>query len=759
MLEKGKQKLALWTFLPGMNMSDSLMDDGLSYTNLRVPGSSQSEIGQPDIPVFSQWLLVPNGMSVAIKTHPGVPLVFNDIDISPVQAPMLDSLNASAPPFRKDMRVYRTDSDYPGLMAETEPVKQIQGQDSTLLWIYPFQYNPVQRQLRVFVDLVVDIEFQGSVKPSLEDSHSRQSETIWHKLAINTQDVLDIQRRARRDLLHPPNEYDPANRLEGGQKRNNDLLRSRSSRLLIVTHPEFESAANALAEWKRLKGIRTTVVTTEQTGVSAHRIQNFIKVIRRREWSLEYILLLGDAEYIPCFYKTVHASDEYTPVSGGAMQGKVASDRYYGDTNDDGETDLFVGRLPVNTGAEALAAVAKTISYERTPPDPVYHASFYETAALCAYFQDRDTDGYADRRFTKTSEDVFDYLTNRVNKSVQRIYTNDSDIYPTNGPTDRFYLFENDSPGMPLPGYLRRPVFAWDGDTPGVTEAFDRGCFLVTYRGHGGRIMQCDDVSGYYPGGWDKPEFDEENARFLKNSLLTPVVFSTTCQTGWFDNETDRDGFEFFSYEGNGTIYRTVSTYSDDESLCEALVCNPDGGAVGVIGCTRNSYSGYNDRLVWALMDAIWPDFIEYHQGEHGDASPIYQIGAVLDYGRKYLRTKFKNDDVLRTELDTIHWFGDPTLEIWTDVPQVSTVEHPTQIHKQTPVDISITVEKEEHGLANAQVTLSNASIPEDYWTGLTDSTGTITFPGISLSQAGDYDIVVTAHNCLPYEGKIVSTD
>jgi hypothetical protein len=754
-LEENKQKLALWTFLPGMHVSSSLMEDGLSYTSLGVPGSSQFEIGKPKIPVFSQWLLVPNGMNVTIRTNPGIPLVFHEIDIAPAQPPMLDSVNAPTPPFKKEMTVYGADRDYPGLLAEIEPVKRIQGQDCTLVWIYPYQYNPVQRQLRVFVDLTVDVEFQGRVRPSMGNTRSRQFEMIWKRLALNAEGVLGMQCDVDSGLLNPRNNEDLNNHFTNVLSDGNGLLGG--CNLLIISPPEFARAANTLAEWKRLKGIRTKVVTTDLTGTTVHTIQDFIKATRLWTPAPQYILLLGDAEHIPCFYKMTHASDGSKPTKGGVIQGKVASDRYYADI-DDGETDLFVGRLPVNTGPEAQAVVDKTISYERTPPDPVHHASFYETAALCAYFQDDDNDGYADRRFIKTSEDIFDYLTNRINKTAQRIYETNSDN-PTNGPRQNAYLFENDIPGMPLPSSLHGSVFAWDGDYRDITEAFSRGCFLATYRGHGGRIKQCDDISGYYSGGWDQPEFDEDNAHLLKNSYLTPVVFSITCQAGWFDNETDRDGFEFFSYEGNGTIYRTVSTDKNDESLCEALVCNPDGGAVGVIGCTRNSYSVCNDRLTWGLMDAIWPDFIEYHQGDHGDAEAIYRMGPVLEYGRMYMRGKFWNDNYLKTQLDTIHWFGDPTLEIWTDVPQQISVYHPMQISKETPVDMSITVKMNQERLSNAQVTISHASIPGDYWTGLTDKTGTIVFPGIYLSQTGDYDIVVTAHNCLPYEGKIHSMD
>jgi hypothetical protein len=46
---------------------------------------------------------------------------------------------------------------------------------------------------------------------------------------------------------------------------------------------------------------------------------------------------------------------------------------------------------------------------------------------------------------------------------------------------------------------------------------------------------------------------------------------------------------------------------------------------------------------------------------------------------------------------------------------------------------------------------------PDDYWTGLTNTSGQVTFAGVTTSQWGDYNVVVTIHNHIPYEGIIAS--
>ena len=69
--------------------------------------------------------------------------------------------------------------------------------------------------------------------------------------------------------------------------------------------------------------------------------------------------------------------------------------------------DISLGRISVDTAAQAAKRVSDIISYES---DPVLDSSFYHTAALCAYFQ-HDSDGYAERRFAQTTEDLAIFLS------------------------------------------------------------------------------------------------------------------------------------------------------------------------------------------------------------------------------------------------------------------------------------------------------------------------------------------------------------
>ena len=744
-LSASSEGLVLRTSLPGVGFADTVMADGQQYASVVAPGAGKLEVGKPDVPVFGQWVLIPNGTRVSLQVHPGEARVFEDMDVAPLQPPAEDIRGAGTPLFAKDAAAYSTDADYPGILAEAEDISSVRGQDCTLVWLYPYQYNPVRRTLSVYENLSVELLFEGDTRPVPARLRHPRFEALLRRMAVNAEAVLSAQREAAGlpDMAADGEAFDTdGNGVNGGCE------------YLVICDAAFQTEADTLAAWKRLSGFSTKVVTTAVTGATTAAIESYIDASQAWSPAPCYVLLIGDADLIPCFYNVQHASDPGR--TSGLMQGQVASDRYYADTNADIYADLFVGRLSVESASEAQVAVNRIIGYERTPPDPVTYAAFYTTAGIAAYFQDTNNyDGYADRRFSKTSEDIYQYLTAGAGYSAERIYYTPGGVTPTNWSTSGSYNFENDTPGAALPAYLLKPTFPWDGDTGDITTRFNNGVFLMTHRDHGSRLLRWyPSGSVGYSGGWADPEFRASHVAALTNGALTPIVWSLNCQTGWFDNETDPATLDYLS---GGSVIGQLYSDADEECFCEHFILNANGGAVGVIGATRNSYSGINDRLAWGWMDAAWPNFIEYHSGSYGGPDPLHQMGPAFEYGKVYMLSRYGHSSYTDTAIDEFTWFGDPTMEIRTGVPETLAVAHPATIFVGLATDITVTVQKGGIDLPNARVTMSRAAAPDDYWTGLTDASGSVTLSAVTTSQQGDYDLVVTAHNCLPYEGTILS--
>ena len=618
--------------LPEIQFNERFFSDGNSYTTISKPVGAELTKGKPDVPGFASWILIPNGTNVNISTNPGNPVVYESVDLAPVQPALPELKGIPDPDFLIDETVYSQNSDYPGIFAEIEAIKQKRGQDCTVLWIYPYQYNPYQKKLFVYSDLQVFVNFSGNITPIPSNLRNENTENILKSMAINGNEVIT-----------PENETVHYER---------ETFREQGCDLLIITHPDFQNAAETLSNWKKRKGIYTQVVNTDETGNTASQIESYIDYAYYI-WdpAPSYLLFIGDAEFIPTHYVNIHPyHDAYT-----------GTDLFYADIGDipDYFADLGFGRLSVDTSSQADSLAARIIRYER---NPMSYPSYYLNASMAGVFQDGSfllmpPDGFADRRFAKTSEDVKNYLDSQ-GYSAQRIYTtynsfDGSEVFPTYWNDQEWANFENDTPGQELPAYLQKPAFPWDGDSWDVTNAMNSGRFFLLHRDHGGRH------------GWGEPNFDCNDVDNLDNGEKRPVVFSINCNTGWYDNETDD-----LSY----------NTDYDDECFVEHWLRHSAGGSAGVLGSTRVSFSGYNDRLVWGWMDAMFPDFTTWCNDPFGDDYAIYKFGDVLNYGKEYMVTKFENDEIRRTALEEFHWFGDPTMEMWTQFPSEITANYPQVI-------------------------------------------------------------------------------
>jgi hypothetical protein len=127
------------------------------------------------------------------------------------------------------------------------------------------------------------------------------------------------------------------------------------ARYLIITHDNFYSAIQPLAEWKNLKGMKSKVVRLSEIGSTNTEIRNYI-LNAYNTWNPrpEFILLVGSVEYLPSFFRNIpywsyDTDNEYANMTGDYL------------------AELCYGRFPAKTPAQCNLMVAKTLSYERTP--------------------------------------------------------------------------------------------------------------------------------------------------------------------------------------------------------------------------------------------------------------------------------------------------------------------------------------------------------------------------------------------------------
>ncbi len=652
---------------------------GTEYRHFKVPGMARgAEPGQPAVNAFNFLLHAGKGrIDWTVIERKSV--LLKDFRLVPEIEPQPDKMGFNPTPPKPDPSIYESDNQFPETPVHDVLTAIIRGAEVRRVKVLPIIYYPDREELEVVYDLT--IRFEHPTPAIIEER-------------ISSDTYIDLLRNilVNPDILRT-----------GRGFRSPDPESSTGAEYLIITTQAMSSAAQTLAHWKNRCGIDTEVRTTDETGSTASAIRSYVQNAYDT-WSPapEYLLIIGDAEDVP----TNYTSDDH-PYHGT----HIGTDLYYV-TTDGGDyyPEIFYGRLLVQSLTQANIAVNRIINYEKVSFD--LGSDFYNHATCAAYFQDDDDNGYADRRFAQTSEDIRDYLIS-AGYTVDRIYYTESWVDPTHWNNGTY------SSGEPIPAELRKPGFPWDGSGTDITNAVEDGRFLLSHRDHG------------YREGWGEPAYSNSDVAALSNGNKVPVVMSINCETGWFDNETDEGG------DGTG---------STEECYCEYWWRNSDGGTVGMIGATRVSYSGYNDYLAMGFIDGIWDDF-----NTSATSSPPTggRLGHCLTYGKYYMENYWDTWDL---EWEIFHWYGDPTMRIFREEPDPLSASHPATVAPGSG-NIDVTVTCLGSPVEGATVCITDDA---NVWSrGTTNSSGYVNITYSDAIGGSTLYVTATARDKKPYEGTI----
>ena len=294
-----------------------------------------------------------------------------------------------------------------------------------------------------------------------------------------------------------------------------DFASTAGADYVFITHRDFITATQALANYRANQGLSTMVVDVADLYNEFNygiyhpiAIRNFLAyAFANWETRPTYVLLVGDGHWNLKGYSGYDASPIYIPPNLAWVdpwQGEVDSTNLLAAVvGDDILPDLAIGRLPVNNVEELNAAIDKIIAYEQAEPGE------WQRRAL--FVADNVPDAAGD--FVSLADDV---IANHLPAGVEadRIYLNDYCGSPTSPPTpcpevNAAIVDDLNGPGALLVNYIgHASVDRWaheqifvNGDIPSLSN--------------GGRLpvvlsMTCLDGYFYYPG---RPSLAEELVR------------------------------------------------------------------------------------------------------------------------------------------------------------------------------------------------------------------------------------------------------
>ena len=583
------------------------------FSMINIPGFSHlQDAGMPALPAHIEIIAVPKGAAYSLEIKSVTKLKHQGYKIYPARKPAVDTEGDHGPAFEIDNDFYKSDKIFPQQPVKIVETYDIRGMKFLLVQITPVQYNPAKSEIYTISDLKYEIKFNGASRFFDYENHTREFMNVVLDYPLNSKGFKG----------------DYQNYLSGNNG-SGLMSSSQAKNYIIIVQNSMLAAADSLAHWKRQLGYKVEVVSAATW--TAANVKNAIHS-RYQAWTPrpDYFVIIGDVQQVP--------AELFTSPDGNGTYG---TDLYYACMGGSADyvPEMAHGRISVSSASEALMVVGKIIKYER---NPVADSTYYQNGVNCAQYQDDNLDGYADRRFLHTSEEVRNYVMGR-GYNVQRIYYAASNVTPV------YYNASYYSNGQSLPSALGpNSGFNWNGGANDIKNAINAGKFYVLHRDHG--------YAGGY--GWAHPYFVNSKIGQLTNGDKQPVVFSINCHTGEF----------------------TLSS-----CFAETFLRKSNGGAVGVVAASYYSYSGYNDGFSVGMFDGIWsnpglvPNF-----GNGGNSNPqvtphsdIVNMGFVLNHGLlRMTQTWGGNGSGRKYTHRLFHYFGDPAMRIWTEQPDSITATH-----------------------------------------------------------------------------------
>ncbi len=312
----------------------------LSMPNTVVGGNE----GDPQIPVVNELIAVPFGAqpSIRVTGYSTTDYRLSDYGIHtlvPRQPSLRKDLNPDEVPFVYNASAYQTRGLATAPRATVSVDGMMRGIQVGKMSIEPVSYDPVNNILRVFNDIEVEVSFDGADPQATEDmlvkTYSPYFDIVYNQM-FNNRAVTDIY------TSHP------------------DLYTTPVKMIVITTSTYANNATfQSWVNWKKQKGIYTTVYTTATTGTSASNIKSFI----RNKYSTDH----------PTFVVIVGDTGDVTYSLSSSTTSKV-TDLYYSSTSDsDLYPEMFLSRMPVSSTTELTNLLNKIMTYEQyTMADPSY---------------------------------------------------------------------------------------------------------------------------------------------------------------------------------------------------------------------------------------------------------------------------------------------------------------------------------------------------------------------------------------------------
>ncbi len=446
--------------------------------------------GHPDIPIESSFIAIPKGATLSYQITESRTESFSNIELAP--APKISKQTITEDlEYSKNKNIYSKDGFFPASPVQISEITTIRGIDAAILSIAPFKYNPVTKELIVFRDLKITINFEGGTGHFGEDRlRNRWWDSILKNLFIN---------------------YTALSKIDYSAQTKNVTDDDGAEYLIICPYGlPFLQWADSIKNFRTTQGILSKVVSLDDIGGNdIALIKNYINEAYNT-WEIPpaAILLLGD-----------YGTDPTNSIIAPVWDNYCVSDNMYADIDDNDLPDIVVARICAENEVQLETMISKVLNYEENPPT---NPDFYNHPITSCNFVPSGYYQLLTESVAGFYETILDKNTNRINVGPYPIPSEWSTapyafmIVEYFGPNGLGYIPSN-------PGEVN---CTWDATTTDMINGINNGAFMLLHR------------SQSYEQGWVEPSFTNDDINGLNNLNLT-FVWSADGLIGKFNSSTE----------------------------------------------------------------------------------------------------------------------------------------------------------------------------------------------------------------------------
>jgi len=142
---------------------------GVEYQDIRLVSEGVTkETGAPAVPLVARSVIIPGDRQMTVQVIGGDYYEIRDIDVVPSRGFILRTVDPADVPWTFGGS-YHDDSFYPGLLTASGEPYILRDHRGMVVTVYPFQYNPVKRILRVYTSITVEVVSGGPGRVNVFD--------------------------------------------------------------------------------------------------------------------------------------------------------------------------------------------------------------------------------------------------------------------------------------------------------------------------------------------------------------------------------------------------------------------------------------------------------------------------------------------------------------------------------------------------------------------------------------------------------------